>query len=290
MRIGIIGDLHTHWDDLDVALFDASHYDLLVFIGDLGGGSADSSLRIARIMSRLTKPALVMPGNNDTGDIASLAAELTHRGGLRRLGAIRNESSWPAAVRLCGYSSHRLVQDGIDVTLIAARPHSMGGPDLSFADYMASSYDIPTMQASARRLRALVDAAPSRDLVFVGHNGPTGLGGAAEDMWGCDFRPGGGDWGDPDLAGAVGHAQASGRRVLAVIAGHMHLRTKGGIERAWRKERDGVLYVNAARVPRIIHARDQVRRHHVAVELAPGADGRSAISVREVLLDPESPW
>ena len=70
MRIGVVGDLHTHWDEMDVAHIDRSDYDLLFFTGDLGGGTASSSLRIARVISRLRKQALVMPGNNDTGDIA----------------------------------------------------------------------------------------------------------------------------------------------------------------------------------------------------------------------------
>ena len=65
IRIGVIGDLHTHWDDVDVVQFNRSDYDLLIFIGDLGGGTADSSLRIARSISRLTEEALVIPGNKD---------------------------------------------------------------------------------------------------------------------------------------------------------------------------------------------------------------------------------
>lgn len=84
IRIGVIGYLHTHWGDLDVAHFDRSEYDLLIFTGDLGGGSRDSSQRVARSISRLRKPALVMPGNNDTGDIAERVAELAHRGAIRQ--------------------------------------------------------------------------------------------------------------------------------------------------------------------------------------------------------------
>ena len=64
IRIGVVGDLHTHWDDIDVAQFGRSDYDLLFFIGDLGGGTADSSLRIARSIARLDKETLVMPGNS----------------------------------------------------------------------------------------------------------------------------------------------------------------------------------------------------------------------------------
>ena len=53
------------------------------------------------------------------------------------------------------------------------------------------------------------------------------------------------------------------KRVLAVVAGHMHHRLKGGGERKWLVESDGVLYVNAARVPRI---EKSGQRYHVCLE------------------------
>ena len=93
--------------------------------------------------------------------------------------------------------------------------------------------------------------AEDGDLLVLSHNGPAGLGDRADSIWGCDFREEEGDWGDPDLTQAIDHARAQGKRVLAVIGGHMHLRTKQGVERPWRTERDGTLYLNAARVPRI---------------------------------------
>ena len=132
---------------------------------------------------------------------------------------------------------------------------------------------------SADRLVQLVDDSEAESLVFLAHNGPLGLGEEPHAMWGCDFKEGGGDWGDPDLTQAIDHARAQGKRVLAVIGGHMHLRTKQGEERPWRTERDGTLYLNAARVPRIFSGKDDVYRHHVAVTI--DSDG---ISAEEVLL------
>jgi uncharacterized protein (TIGR04168 family) len=275
IRIAVIGDLHTHWDDLDVAYFNRSDYDLLLFTGDLGGGSRDSTLRVARTLSKLAKPTLVMPGNNDVGDIDELAAELAHRGALRQFSAVlqgHSEAGRPGPepmVRLCGYSAHRIGPPSRSVTLITGRPHSMGGEQLSFGDHMLSAWGIESMAASAARLRALVDQADTQDLLFLAHNGPTGLGDEPIDMWGCDFKSGGGDWGDPDLSEAVEHAIARGHRVLAVIGGHMHLDTKCGRERPWQRAHEGVLYVNPARVPRIYSAHDDVQRHHVAVTVAP---------------------
>jgi len=272
IRIGIIGDLHAHWDDIDVALLSDTDYDLLFFVGDLGGGTRESTLRIARTLSKLAKPTLVLPGNNDTWDLAELAAELSHREGMRRLIRIRQGDTDPtsgALIRLCGFSSHRLTTDEVDVTLLTGRPHSMGGEDLSFPEHMQAYYGIDSMASSTERLCALVDAAETRDLLFFAHNGPLGLGGDPADMWGCDFRPGGGDWGDPDLADAIAYARDQGRRVLAVVGGHMHLRTKAGAERPWHRAVDDVVYVNSARVPRIFSHESEVRRHHVSLTIGP---------------------
>jgi uncharacterized protein (TIGR04168 family) len=255
---------------MDVAHFGASDYDLLVFIGDLGGGTPASTLRIAKSLARLDRETLVIPGNNDVGDVAELAAELSHRSGLRELDALRTGGTSGPSIRLSGYDSHRLVKEGVDVTLIIGRPHSLGGPDLSYPDYMAENYGIGSLDESAALLCELVDRAESEQLIFLGHNGPTGLGSEPHDMWGCDFKPGGGDWGDPDLEVAVAHARARGREVLAVIGGHMHLRTKQGIERRWIDERDGVVYVNAARVPRIFPDTDGLKRHHVSLTVSAG--------------------
>ncbi len=285
IRIGVIGDLHSFWDERDVSYFDGTNYHLLYFTGDLGGGTVSSSLRMARVMARLNKHALVMPGNNDTGDIDELSAELNHRQGIRKLTAIRTGAAadlmqQPTQVRLCGYSLHRLCHDALDVTLLAARPHSLGGPELSFPDYMRATYGVASLSDSSERLKQLVRDAPSRDLVFFAHNGPKGLGADPNDMWGCDFKADGGDWGDQDLTDAIDYARACGKRVLAVVAGHMHLGTRCGRERPWLSQRDGITYVNAARVPRIFADGSGEWRHHVALTV--GAHG---VAVREVVVE-----
>ena len=75
----------------------------------------------------------------------------------------------------------------------------MGGPELTFPDYMAHTYNILSLEDSVQRIRSLVDEADD-DIVFLAHNGPLGLGPEPADIWGCDFKPDGGDWGDSDLA------------------------------------------------------------------------------------------
>lgn len=268
-KFAVIGDLHTHWDEIDLAQFSRADYDLLYFTGDLGGGTPDSTLRIARGMAGLRQPTLVMPGNNDTGDIHQLAAELAHQNGLNQLMSISRDTQQPVnPIVLCGYSRHLIKAGQLEVALLAGRPHSMGGPDLSFPDYMSETYGITSLEDSGRRLMALIDETDTEHLIFLAHNGPWGLGEEAHAIWGCDFKEGGGDWGDPDLTAAIDHARASGKQVMAVIAGHMHIRTKQGVERPWKLEIDNTLYINAARVPRIFSNGDDVYRHHVTVTIS----------------------
>ena len=264
-RMGIIGDLHTHWDDIDVHQIGSRNYDLLFFIGDLGGGTPDSSLRMARSIARLRQPTLVMPGNNDTFEIDQLAAELNHQQGVNKILAITQRSE-SGSIKLCGYSHHRVSAAGRELSLLAARPHSMGGPTLTFPEYMAETYGINSLEESQQRLRNMVDEA-SQDIIFLAHNGPAGLGDSPGDMWGCDFKPGGGDWGDTDMEWAIGYARSRQKRVMAVIAGHMHLKTKQGEQRPWQQVIDDTCYINAARVPRIFNGDDDVYRHHVMLRI-----------------------
>ena len=65
------------------------------------------------------------------------------------------------------------------------------------------------------------------------------------------------------------YAQESGRRVLATVAGHMHRRTKSGKLRPGQIEKAGVLYVNAAEVPRHRRTNGVTKRHHVRLTVTP---------------------
>jgi uncharacterized protein (TIGR04168 family) len=287
-RIGIVGDLHGFWDDWDARYFGTTDYDLLLFTGDLGSGTRNDGVRIARSMGRLAKPALVMAGNNDVEFVSEMAAELGHQRGLSAL--VRATPSSPISglgsasgqVRMCGYSMHPLTLAGREVALVAGRPHAMGGGELSFPHRLKERYGVTSMAESTERLCALVDQVPCADVIFLGHNGPEGLGDDPADLWGCDFKPGvRADWGDPDLRAAVARARARGLNVRAVIAGHMH-RAPHDDAREITRVVDGTLYLNPARVPRIFSRREAGVRHHVLLEL-----GAQTVSAREVLVEDE---
>jgi uncharacterized protein (TIGR04168 family) len=284
-RIGLIGDLHGSWDDWDTRYFNASDYELLLFMGDLGSGTSDNGVRIARSIGRIEKPALVMPGNNDAHQIPKLAAELGHQRGLsalRLVGALFGTSppgKSAGQVHLCGYSLHRYQLAARAVTVIAARPYAMGNGELSFPAQLATGFQVSTAHDSVRKLRALVDQAHESELIFLAHNGPRGLGTEATDLWGADFLQQGGDWGDDDLADVIAYAHTRGKRVLSVLAGHMHSPTRGGAARRFLASVDRTLYVNPARVPRIWEDESGKYRHHAVLELSD-----EGASVREVVV------
>lgn len=271
-RIALIGDLHSAWDDRDATYFSQSDYQHILLTGDLGNSGRNNGVKIATSLARIERDTLVMPGNNDVNDYAAIVAELNYQAGRSELLAGLSSSRQGSAVQkhrvqICGYSVHPISLDNLEVTVLAARPFAMGGNQLSFADALSDLFDVHNLEESTSRLKALVDAAETEHLVFFAHNGPRGLGDQPHSPFGRDFHPDAGDWGDVDLEEAIVYARARGHRVLAVVAGHMHWSTRVGGERIWQVERDGVLYVNTARVPR--HAREgqTVRRHHLALAL-----------------------
>lgn len=269
MRFGVIGDIHGFWDERDTAFFNQAGYDMLLFVGDFA--RMTNAEPVARRLSDLTTPAWAIPGNHDGVTMAQLLAELKGRPLMRRIGAIgmtrrvQRMAQAMAPVQLGGYTQATLADD---LGLIVARPHAMGGDRFYYRHYLKQRYGVRDFASSAARLRQLVDDAP-RDLIFLAHNGPAGLGDTPDAPFGCDFAPEHGDFGDPDLREAIEYARASGHRVRAVLAGHMHHKSKHTGE--WRQTHvdDGhTLYINCARVPRVED--NGMRRHHIALEISAG--------------------
>jgi len=285
LRIGVVGDVHRCFDAVDVEQLDGLDYVAILFVGDIAGYFHSGGVETAQLISELQTPAMVIPGNHDAANVGQMAAEVLENdalAGLFDLGQWDRERDFEAAlgrVELVGYSRHPIDDGERRVEVIACRPHSAGGPRLAFRPHLRDRYDVQDFEDSRRRIAAQIDRSEVDDLIFLAHNGPTGLGDTREDIWGCDFRESEGDFGDPDLEHAIAYARERGKRVLAVLAGHMHHALRGGGLRQWCLERDGTLYVNAARVPRIFERDGRLLRHHV--ELTIDDDG---VRAREVVL------
>ena len=271
-KIALIGDIHHQFNQHDVTTFNQSAYDLLLFTGDLANYRHQEGIATARQMAQLQKPALIIPGNHDTLTAPQLLAEIKQWPRLCRwlaLGQPRRLRQWQRAlgpVQVGGYSLHAMPK-AADVTVIVARPFAMGGSILHCQPQLKRQFGIGTMAESAARLCQLVAEAPGERLIFLAHNGPTGLGSRPDAMWGNDFQPEAGDFGESDLREAITFAQQQGKTVLAVVAGHMHHHAKTGGQRPWHVEQDGIHYINAARVPRIFEEDGRTYHHHICLTL-----------------------
>ncbi|GAB5549747.1 MAG: metallophosphoesterase [Sandaracinaceae bacterium] len=273
MRLGVIGDIHLCFDEVDVRQLDEEGYDAILVVGDLAAYSIKGGLGIAKLIASLSTPTFVMPGNHDAAHVGQMAAEVLEADALiplLNLGQEQREADLAEALRpatLAGYSRHALPDGGRGLEMIAGRPHSAGGPRLAFRPHLEARFGVEDLEDSVRTLSALIDESDAEELIFFAHNGPHGLGQKRDDIWGCDFRKEEGDFGDLDLERAIEHARRRGKRVRAVVAGHMHHALRGGGHRRWQLEKDGTLYLNAARVPRIFQRAGRTLRHHVELRL-----------------------
>ncbi|MCA8949923.1 MAG: TIGR04168 family protein [Planctomycetes bacterium] len=233
----VVGDVHRWWRPADVAFLERARPDLTLFVGDLG----DEDVEMVELIADLAVPKAVILGNHDAWQsFGRKTCTPKLRASLERLGEDH-----------IAYAVREVPAAGVSV--IGARPFSWGGQSLRSPEIYDEIYGIHTMRQSAA---AIVDAARNaqhRDLVILAHNGPTGLGDRTHDIFGKDFGKPGGDWGDRDLALALQRIEGMGLNVRAVIAGHMHHRLghPRGSERTRFVRRDGVLFLNSARVPRI---------------------------------------
>lgn len=268
MKIALIGDIHGSWNSKDVKFFNQSDYDYLFFTGDLPPYYMKAALLVKRLHG-LNKKSFLIPGNNDTTNFLQLAGEIFNNefliekaalGHDKRINEFLNEAN---GITICGYSLHPL--KGFD--MIAARPFSMGG-GFNFKPTLQKKYGVGSLESSAQLLYKLIDISQNPKIIFLAHNGPEGLGTARDDIWGKDFDLKGGDLGDQDLRLAIEYARGKGKKILCVLAGHLHYSERNGKPtRNWYIVKDSIHYVNAARVPRIYHKKDGAVHHHISIEI-----------------------
>lgn len=275
--LGIIGDIHGQFDVAEARALDACHYDLLLFVGDFAGFRPQEAARMGSIIRRMKTRAIAIPGNHDGIGITQFLAEVSGKKALRSLFSGEDQRSRVRRIETAfghvpceGYRLHLLPELGLQV--LTARPHSFGGRRLAFARYLEARYGVRSMEESAAKIVAQLDEADrALPLIILAHNGPTGLGERRHSIYGCDFRPEEGDFGDPDLRLAIDEIVAGGWDLRAVIAGHMHHRLKGGGEREWMAHEGAMLHLNAACFPR--HREDgngKKLRPHYRLKLGEG--------------------
>lgn len=266
LKIAVVGDVHDQWEVEDGIALKYLGVDLVLFVGDFGNESVD----VVKAIASLDIPKAAVMGNHDAWYTAT-------EWGRRKCPYDRSQSDWvqeqldllgPAHV---GYS--KLDFTTWNLTVVGGRPFTWGGPEWKFADIVQQRYGVTSMEESTAVILKAAKSAAHDTIIFLGHNGPSGLGDRPEDPCGKDWHPIGGDFGDPDLAAAISQTLTAGKRIPLVTFGHMHrtLRhTKKQQRKAVFKSPEGTIYLNAANVPRILDDQGQRLRNFSIVSLEAG--------------------
>ncbi len=266
IKIAVVGDIHDQWEAEDGVALKHLGVDLVLFVGDFG----NESVEVVRAIASLDIPKAVVFGNHDAWYTAT-------EWGRSQCPYDRRQENWVQqqldliGESHVGYGKRDFPELG--VTVVGSRPFTWGGPDWKYADFYSEWFGVESFAESSRRIAAAAAAAACENVIFLGHTGPTGLGDAPEDSCGRDWKPLGGDFGDPDFGEAIAQTRATGKQIPLVTFGHMHHRlrhTKKVLRKSVNVSAEGTVYFNAARVPRIVETRTNRLRNFSLVLLKGG--------------------
>ncbi|KAJ9164532.1 hypothetical protein P3X46_024097 [Hevea brasiliensis] len=266
-RIAVVGDVHDDWNlEEDTKALELLQPDLVLFTGDFGNENVD----LVQSVADLKFPKAVILGNHDSWYTQKFSQKMKD-GVQLQLECLGEEH--------VGY--RHLDFPTLKLSVVGGRPFSCGGDQLFRKRLLSERYGVQDMEGSAMRIYNTASRTPENHLViFLAHNGPTGLGSNLNDICGKDWVFGGGDHGDPDLAQAIAHLKETTKlNIPLVVFGHMHkeLAYGNGLRKMIVVSTDNTIYLNGAIVPRVKRINDDQR-----------APNRSFMNSETSQLTPES--
>lgn len=266
IKIAVIGDIHHQWQLEDNLILEHLGLNLALFVGDFG----NESVEVVRQIADLNVPKAVIMGNHDAWYTASAWGRQQspynhdHEDRVKEQLDLLGESH-------VGY--RKLDFTALNLSVVGSRPFSWGGSEWKNKRFLRNLYDVDNFTDSTAKIVANAQETRYNTLIFLGHNGPTGLGDEPEAICGRDWPPLGGDHGDPDFANAINQVRHSGKSIALVTFGHMHhhLRhTRSRLRTRVKTDAYGTVYLNAASVPRIIEQNGQKLHNFSLVSLESG--------------------
>lgn len=265
IKIAVVGDVHDQWEPEDGEALKHLGADLVLFVGDYG----NESVEVVRAIAALDIPKAAVFGNHDAWYTATdwgrskCPYDRTQENRVKQQIDLMGEAH-------VGYGKRDFPDLGI--TVVGSRPFTWGGSEWKYNDFYSEWFGVESFAESARRIAGAAAEADCENVIFLGHTGPKGLGEAPGDLCGRDWKPLGGDWGDPDFAVAIDKTRSSGKHIPLVTFGHMHHQLRH-IKHEFRKSvvrAEGTVYLNAARVPRIVDKECSKLRNFSIVRLETG--------------------
>lgn len=292
IKIAVVGDVHDLWEEEDDIALKHLGVNLVLLVGDFGNEAVEVVHKVAAI----DLPKAVILGNHDAWYSAS-------DWGIKQCPYDRQkEDRVQQQLDLLG-ETHvgygKLDFPELNLTVVGSRPFSWGGSTWRSTGFYQRLYGVSNYEESVERIVSAAASAACETVIFLGHCGPMGLGDRAEDPCGRDWKPTGGDFGDPDFAQAIARTQDLGKSVPLVAFGHMHHNLHHSTDlRIPLKIQQGTVYLNAARVPRIVRTETECLRNFSLVTLEAGTvtdvslvwvDQDLAIASNQILYHPTSP-
>lgn len=265
IKIAIVGDVHDQWSATDSWALQHLKVDLVLFVGDFG----NEAVEIVREIAAVPIPKAVIMGNHDAWYSASSWGRQKAPYDRSKEDRVQQQLDLLGEAHV-GYSKLDFPQ--FDVSVVGSRPFSWGGSTWRNSQFYRDRYNIKSFEESTQQIVESAKDAVSETLIFIAHNGPTGLGKETESICGRDWKAEGGDYGDPDLTEAISQVKGLGKSIPLVTFGHMHheLKIPRGKRRKLVEVKEQTVYFNAACVPRVIKTAQDVKRSFSLVTLRQG--------------------
>ncbi len=290
MKLALLGDIHSYFDEFDVDYFNKSDYDYILFTGDLAD-FFHIKKKFYNFLNQLNKKCFLIWGNHDGFSFFEVISEI-FQFSFQKV----DEEKIPIIKKriesleqklgnhfVCGGYQIHLLDSHTAIFLV--RPHSIGGKRIGYPSYLKQEYFVLDFQSSLQKMKSLFDDFYQKNpqlqvVIFLGHNGPTNISKEPMDLWGCDFKPEIGDFGDWDFYEIIKYVKSKKLEVPLVVAGHMHHRLSSKAIKFYQNQNinhnftrksillhDGTYFVNPAKVPRIFGKRRNKAHYHIYVEL-----------------------
>ena len=261
----VIGDVHDQWSAADNLALEHLNVDLALFVGDFG----NEAVGVVQDIAAVSVPKAVIMGNHDAWYSASSWGQKKAPYDRTKEDRVQQQLDLLGETHV-GFSKLDFPQ--LDLSVVGSRPFSWGGDTWRNSQFYRDRYNIKNFAESTEQIVISAENAAHENLIFIAHNGPTGLGKTTESICGRDWKEEGGDYGDPDLTDAIAQVQSSGKSIPLVTFGHMHheLKNPRGKRRKIVEVRDKTVYLNAACVPRVIDAPKGAKRSFSLVTMKEG--------------------
>ena len=263
IKIAVVGDVHDRWEAEDELALKHLGVDLALFVGDFG----NESVEIVRQVASLDIPKAAILGNHDAWYTASVWGQKQAPYDRTKEDRVQQQLDLLGESHV-GYGKLDFPQ--FNLSVVGSRPFSWGGTEWKNQDFYRDRYNINNFAESTTRILAAAQETAYDTIIFIGHNGPTGLGDRPEDTCGKDWQPIGGDHGDPDFAEAIDKVHTLGKSIPLVTFGHMHhsLRhRKDRLRTIINTSPEETIYLNSACVPRISKGKEGKERSFSLVTL-----------------------